>query len=238
MLTALEEETHKMVFASKGILGRCPTCNELLITKCGKITIPHFAHKAHTDCGKKYHDSMSEWHYNWQLKIENPTPGINIEVPIKQEYLKRADVITKEGVIIEFQKSPLPIDERILREDQYKNMIWVVHKDIEKSKTWSYHKSDTPILIDDPKRDYLYPYNEPNITISKKSFVIAAMNGNVAYPNEFVKYIKYRRLSRAFNSRNNYLMEHKLNTYEECKMYYTFRYFNDNFNISNKNTLF
>jgi hypothetical protein len=87
-------------------------------------------------------------------------------------------------------------------------MIWVVHKDIEKSKTWSYHKSMVPILIDDPQCDYLYPREKENFRISKRCFINMMMNGNVAYPdmflNEIFKIQQYRKKMRRFNSLLDY----------------------------------
>ncbi len=239
MLTAFKEGTRNLIFASRGVSAYCPECKEPLITKCGKLTTPHFAHKPHTECGKLYHDGMSEWHYNWQLKIENPTAGVNIEVPIQQEYLKRADVITKEGIVIEFQKSPLPIDERRLREYQYKNMMWVVHKDIKKSKTWLYHKSSTPILIDDPECDYLYLYNSLGVRINKRAFVFMIMNGDVAYPMEFFKYVYRKQKIRGNRRINNALPDHFLSEDGFLSNFILFDYFNKEVEkLLNKNDIF
>lgn len=137
MLTAYAEGTQIQIFASKGVKATCPDCGEPLITKVGEIKIPHFAHKSKTECDSRFYDGMSDWHYNWQRTINNPIPGTNIEVWIKkEEYAKRADLIAANGLIIEFQKSTLPLQERIIRENHYKNMMWVVHSDRRGSKTW------------------------------------------------------------------------------------------------------
>jgi len=227
MLTAFKEGTIDFIFASKGIVAICPECGEKLITKCGRINTPHFAHSGNNNCGYSYHDSMSEWHYNWQLRINNPSPGINIEVPVKGEYSKRADVITKEDVIIEFQKSPLPVGERILREQHYKNMIWVVHKDIENSKTWDTHKSKTVILIDNPKKNYLYLYSDNRIKIGKSPFIKVVINGDVAHPDIFFNIVRARQINRSNNRLRNLLSNYTLAYEKHPQKYYVFKFLNN-----------
>lgn len=227
MLTAFEEGTRTLIFASKGIVAVCPECGEKLITKCGKIVTPYFSHIAKNNCGSAYHDGVSEWHYNWQLKIKDPIPGVNIEVPIQGEYLKRADVVTKEGVVVEFQKSPLPIDERILRENHYKNMIWVVHKDISNSKTWKYNKSNVVVLIDDPERKHLYMNTDEKTRFDKIGFVNTVMNGTVAYPDVFFKHVMTTRLARKNIRRYNALLDYRIIYGQECARYYAFKFLTD-----------
>ena len=148
MLSAYKKDTKDLIFAIKNIKGICPDCGEEMIPKCGSIIPPYWSHKKATNCDSKYSDGMSQWHINWQNTILNPTPGINVEVYIDNLYRKRADLVCESGLIVEFQKSPMPLEERKLREKNYKNMIWVIHRDIESSKTWSKYKSDIPILID------------------------------------------------------------------------------------------
>ena len=215
MLTAFEKGTKKLIFSSKGVFAICPDCGKELIPKCGKINTPHFSHLPKEACKYSYHDSKSEWHYSWQLKIDNPTPGVNIEVVIKSgETSKRADVVTKEGVVIEFQKSSLPIQERILREQQYGNMIWVIHRNIENSKTWK--NSKNIILIDYGNnelclygsRDYFSKIHKH--CIGKKCFIDMIMNGTVAYPKIFLDIVKRKQNMRSNNKIYNAIKNIKI----------------------------
>jgi hypothetical protein len=223
MLTAYREGTKNLVFAEKGISAVCPGCGSPLITKCGKLIAHHFAHKSRNDeCDLRYHDGMSEWHYNWQLRIKDPKPSVNIEVPIGGEYLKRADVVTSRGLIIEFQKSSLPIDERILRENHYKNMIWVIHEDIENSRTWKNHESDVNILVDNPDLDFLYEYiagktypdwfvymnryiceGSLGFKLKKRDFIKLIMNGKIKDMNAFFHVIQSKQNERKNNHISN-----------------------------------
>ena len=153
MLYALDLKSNKLISASKGARCICPTCRETVIPKCGQHVIYHFAHKSiNSLCSNKYHDKKSEWHYNWQLQIENPQPGINIEVPTwarDWSSYKVADLKPLHGVIIEFQKSPMPTEERFDRERVYKRMIWVLHNDIYKNKVWKEtSRHNIPIFVD------------------------------------------------------------------------------------------
>lgn len=153
MLYALDIKSNKIIRASRGARCICPTCKEIVIPKCGAFISHHFAHKSNNSlCNDKYHDTKSEWHYNWQLQIEDPEPGVNIEVSTWKKdgsSYKVADLKPLHGVIIEFQKSPMPTEERFDREDVYKRMVWVLHKDISNSKTWKEKsQNNIPIFVD------------------------------------------------------------------------------------------
>jgi hypothetical protein len=153
MLYALDPKLNKLVVASKGLKCICPTCKEMVIPKCGIYVSYHFAHKNNNSlCNDKYHDKKSEWHYDWQLKINDPKPGINIEVPTWKKdgsSYKVADLKPLHGIIIEIQKSPMPLSERFDRESVYKRMVWVLHKDISNNKTWKEQSHfNIPIFID------------------------------------------------------------------------------------------
>jgi len=196
MITAYKEGTRDLIFPTRGIKGICPYCEKPLITKCGPFKLHHFAHKRGADCASnKYHDGMSEWHIKWQLTINDPIPGVNVEVPLNnEEYQKRADLVTPVGVIIEFQKSPLPIEERLLREKHYKNMLWVVHQDRFKSQTWGDEFGDKPVFID--FTDTLYCKNE-NFSIKKDKFIRSIIN-NRFFDEHTWNIIKERALRHGY----------------------------------------
>jgi len=214
MLYAQSPGTQELIPAVKGSVAVCPDCNAEMIPKCGSMVCHHWAHKSVSDCDTKYYDGMSEWHMNWQHQITNPIPGVNIEVPVvTEERYKRADLKPSHGVIIEFQKSPLPFEERRTRERHYKKMIWVVHKDIRSSKTWvqllqitnkvPYQRTtsttirlDTPVIFDLGNNQLQCRIKDSTIIISKPHFVKTFINSPM-YNDEIWNKIKERSERRA-----------------------------------------
>jgi hypothetical protein len=120
MLYAIGEDGSKLA-AAKGLYGRCPDCNEDLISKCGEIITWHWAHKSGSDC-EVWSEPESQWHLWWN----SLWPKEYVEVPIvKNNKRHRADVKTDRGVVIELQHSPISTDEIRERESFYGNMVWV-----------------------------------------------------------------------------------------------------------------
>lgn len=84
----------------------CPICRNSVIFKNGSINVPHFAHKSDA-CKDTWHYDMSDWHFSMQ----NRFPEDQREVVIKEGGVThRADILLK-NMIIEFQHSPISIDE-------------------------------------------------------------------------------------------------------------------------------
>lgn len=177
MLSAMIAGTDAFTFAEPGIKATCPDCGQPVITKCGMIVAHHFAHypgSVGSDCDSKYHDGMSAWHMNWQKTLKNPIAGKNIEVVVViGEQYKRADLIAPSGLIIEFQKSPISLAERLCREEHYKDMIWVVHRDLIDSKVWGEGVSEIPVVFDHP--DFMQVI-EINGKISQERFIRSVIN--------------------------------------------------------------
>lgn len=96
----------------------CEICGDVLIPKCGKIKIWHWAHKNSMDCDN-WSEEETEWHKEWKNKF-----------PIECQEVKigkhRADVKLISGIVIEFQHSLLSSEQIIEREKFYNNMIWVL----------------------------------------------------------------------------------------------------------------
>jgi len=97
----------------------CPLCKNKLVAKCGDIKIWHWAHKSKKDCDPWY-KGESPWHIKWKEYF----PKECQEVIIKNH---RADIKTKEGLIIELQSSNISSEEIQKREEFYKNMIWILN---------------------------------------------------------------------------------------------------------------
>ncbi|WP_236979958.1 competence protein CoiA [Membranihabitans maritimus] len=112
--------------AFKGAKGVCPCCGSDLIPKCGDIRIHHWAHKNSKECDHWW-EPETEWHRNWK----NEFPGDwQEEVMPDPENNERhiADVYNpSKKLVIEFQNSPIAIDELKSREHFYKRIIWVVN---------------------------------------------------------------------------------------------------------------
>jgi hypothetical protein len=101
----------------------CTSCFQEMIAKKGEFKVHHFAHKDATLCDSWYHKTMTDWHRNWQKMF----PVQSREVTIKRNGIyHRADAVTSDDVIVEFQHSS--ISPQVIREREgfYDNMIWVV----------------------------------------------------------------------------------------------------------------
>ena len=113
----------------------CPFCNGSLIGKCGEIYTWHWQHQVNTECDSwKEHETA--WHRTWKNKF----PDSWQEVIINNDDEKHiADVRTPNGDIIEFQNSPISSSTIRIREEFYKNMVWVVNaiEFKENFKIWS-----------------------------------------------------------------------------------------------------
>ncbi len=92
-----------------GTKGICPGCKGKLIAKCGSIKIHHWAHQRSVDCDMWW-EPITQWHIEWQ----NNFPWDWREVIVRHEgsdKFHRADIHTPDGLTIEFQHSPLAIEE-------------------------------------------------------------------------------------------------------------------------------
>ena len=102
----------------------CPICNGKLRVREGNVNVKHFAH-IKKECFDNWNYDMSEWHYNMQLRF----PEEQREVVVKYGgVMHRADILYKD-MIIEFQHSPISLDEIRERNRFYTNagykVAWV-----------------------------------------------------------------------------------------------------------------
>lgn len=130
--------------AEKGNDYFCPVCNNPLRIKEGNIKVKHFAHISKIDCDD-FTTDMSEWHRKWQEQF----PVGNREVVIEHNGEKhRADVLAY-GHVIEFQHSPISLDEFERRNTFYtaagKKVVWVFDLTEETAKKKILFKEDIPI---------------------------------------------------------------------------------------------
>ena len=104
----------------------CPLCNESLIIKKGNINIHHFSHKKGTNCDAWY-KNKTEWHKRWQSIF----PIDMQEVVIENDGEKHIADVLLDNAIIEFQYSPISVEEFNSRNEFYsktgKKVIWVFY---------------------------------------------------------------------------------------------------------------
>jgi competence protein CoiA len=109
--------------AAPDLIGQCPGCGSLLISKCGDHRVWHWAHREVRHCDHWW-EPETEWHTSWKNRF-----------PVEwQEQIRWADdgekhiadVMTPDRRVVEFQHSPLSSDERRARETFYRSMAWVV----------------------------------------------------------------------------------------------------------------
>lgn len=100
----------------------CPLCRTELTAKCGAIKVWHWAHTLGNYCDE-WAEGETKWHKNWKECF-----GIGqVEVVVEKRHKKHiADIVSKNGVVIEVQHSPIKAQVIEAREDFYSRMIWVV----------------------------------------------------------------------------------------------------------------
>ena len=105
--------------------GHCPHCGAETISKCGRIKMWHWAHKTKEVCDPWW-ENETEWHRKWKNEFPNDWQEIShIDPDSGEKHI--ADVKADNGLVLEFQNSPMPIEEMKARESYYKNMIWIVN---------------------------------------------------------------------------------------------------------------
>ena len=115
---------NKRFEAKPGLKGLCPGCSQPVIAKCGRQRVHHWAHQANGTCDRWW-EPETEWHRSWKSLF--PADCQEVFLSDDQTGEKHvADVRTNHGLVIEFQHSHIKPEERISREQFYKNMIWVV----------------------------------------------------------------------------------------------------------------
>lgn len=91
--------------------------------KCGKVRVWHWAHKTKQHCDHWW-EPEKEWHRNWK----NQFPEEWQEQGRRDEHgeLHIADVLTPNGLVLEFQHSAIKREEVEVRTRFHKNICWIV----------------------------------------------------------------------------------------------------------------
>lgn len=111
--------------AKPKLKGFCICCNNPTISACGKLNIWHWRHAQKAQCDSWW-EAETQWHRGWKSKFPDKwREVVHFDEKTNEKHI--ADVKTPKGVVIEFQNSPIKLDELISREHFYKKMIWVVN---------------------------------------------------------------------------------------------------------------
>lgn len=104
--------------------GSCPACGSPVIARCGAIRVHHWAHRGERNCDPWW-ERETQWHRDWKNHF---TKDFQEVVLFDQHTGEKhiADVRTSHELVIEFQHSHLHPDERVSREQFYKDIVWVV----------------------------------------------------------------------------------------------------------------
>ena len=89
------------------------------------LRIPHFRHKRRGQCSCS--DGETEWHLEWKSHFERIECDMGVDDVTGER--NRADAVVGENFVIEFQHSPISLDEQHNRERFYGEkggMIWIV----------------------------------------------------------------------------------------------------------------
>lgn len=114
-------------FATPNQRGKCPVCDGVVTSVCSpkQYKINHWRHLSSTNCDP-WKRGETQWHLNWK----NLFPKEYCEIVMRDELTNekhKADIRIGNGLIIEFQNSPLSQTELDCRIKFYKKMIWVVN---------------------------------------------------------------------------------------------------------------
>jgi competence protein CoiA len=106
-----------------GTAGACPLCDRPMVPKCGTLRVWHWAHKGKLQCDSWW-EPETEWHRAWKGIFPSEWQEVVHFAADGEKHI--ADVKSADGWVLEFQHSPLAVEERQARTDFYKRMLWVV----------------------------------------------------------------------------------------------------------------
>lgn len=123
------DELNQNIEPIKGKHAWCKLCGLEVLSVIPEKRAKHWRHKAKEGCDPWW-ENITEWHLSWQNSFPEECREIICQDPVTQEK-HRADIITKNGMVIEVQHSSINVDERQAREKYYLSiygkMIWIVH---------------------------------------------------------------------------------------------------------------
>jgi competence protein CoiA len=104
--------------AQPKLLGICPVCGHPMVSKCGKVKVWHWAHKASGACDPWW-ENETEWHRAWKSLFPDHWQEVIQHSADGEKHI--ADVRTERGWVIEFQHSRIKPEERRSRNAFYRD---------------------------------------------------------------------------------------------------------------------
>ncbi|MBQ2983451.1 MAG: hypothetical protein IJD57_01465 [Candidatus Gastranaerophilales bacterium] len=155
---------NEKVEAVKGQVGICSVCGSTVIAKCGNYKINHWAHKTKQNCDAWW-ENETIWHRNWKnyFAVEWQEKIFTDDATGEKHI---ADICTDSNLVIEFQHSAIKPEEKISRENFYKNMLWVVDGTRLKND-YPKFQNGTFELIGKPAEPTLFLCHNPQSAIPK-----------------------------------------------------------------------
>ena len=130
-----------------GQKGKCPFCGTDVVAKCGKFRHAHWAHLSRKDCDSWW-ESETEWHREWKSRFpQSWQEQTRYDEQTGEKHV--ADVLTPNGLVIEFQHSSIKPEELQSRNNwpvQRTNFFEFYFADEVFNKTWL--KLPVPIFFD------------------------------------------------------------------------------------------
>lgn len=145
----------------------CPMCNGQVIIKAGTEMIPHFAHKALSQC-PSYMGGESQYHMQGKVSLKYWLKQQNISVKL-EPYLKSINQVpdllielNNKKIAIEFQCARIPIKEVKKRNIGYEQVgivpIWILGKKL--LKTSSNRIQISPFIL-----QFIHQFNQSMPTV-------------------------------------------------------------------------
>lgn len=105
--------------------GTCICCGSDVRAYCGTQKVHHWKHINLEKCDTWY-EGETEWHRKWKNYFDDSFQEyVMFDIATGEKHI--ADIyIPNKGLTIEFQHSPISLEEITAREQFYKKMIWVV----------------------------------------------------------------------------------------------------------------
>ena len=107
------------------------------MAKCGDKNVWHWAHKARRHCDHWW-ENETAWHRAWKSRF----PIEWQEVPARDDTgeLHIADIKRDDGLVVEFQNSPINPVEVVTRTRFYGNIVWIINGTRRKSDLPQYRE--------------------------------------------------------------------------------------------------
>lgn len=122
--------------------GLCCACGNPTVAKCGEKILWHWAHVSRKMCDKWW-ENETAWHRRWKSYFPDEFQEIvHFDEATGEKHI--ADVKTANGMVIEFQNSPMSPQEMRSREEFYGKMIWILNGDSFRNNFFIFHKLPDP----------------------------------------------------------------------------------------------